>query len=236
MARPVNEQAYAAKYNEILDAAQRLMLSKGYERMTVQDITAAVGMSSGAFHHYFRSKPAVLEALVKRMIDAMEQMFVSIMNDQTLRPLDKLNHFFATLGRYKLSQKAVMLSMLRVWYNDDNALLRSKLRTAMLTRLGGPLGVVIGQGAREGVFAVADPERAGEVVLSLSQDLVDAMSHLLLSVKADHEILQQIEHTVAAYTVAIERVLGAPNASLTVADLETLRESVTYLTQSLKGE
>ena len=38
MARIVKEAEYAGKRNEILDAAQRLIYTKGYEQMTVQDI------------------------------------------------------------------------------------------------------------------------------------------------------------------------------------------------------
>ena len=35
MARVVKEQEYAAKRNEILDAAQRLIYSKGYTQMAI---------------------------------------------------------------------------------------------------------------------------------------------------------------------------------------------------------
>ncbi len=45
--------------NEILTAAQRIVFAKGYERMTIQDILADLKISSGAFYHYFDSKPAV---------------------------------------------------------------------------------------------------------------------------------------------------------------------------------
>ncbi|TMD98834.1 MAG: TetR family transcriptional regulator, partial [Chloroflexi bacterium] len=38
MARIVKEQAYAVKRNEILDVARRLVDTKGYEQMTIQDI------------------------------------------------------------------------------------------------------------------------------------------------------------------------------------------------------
>jgi AcrR family transcriptional regulator len=45
-----------------LDAAQRLVQTKGYERMTVQDVLDDVGTSKGAFYHYSDSKQALLEA------------------------------------------------------------------------------------------------------------------------------------------------------------------------------
>jgi AcrR family transcriptional regulator len=59
MARTVNEQEYAEKRGQILDAAQRLVYTKGYERMTIGDILADLQISSGAFYHYFDSKPGV---------------------------------------------------------------------------------------------------------------------------------------------------------------------------------
>ena len=53
MARTIKPHEYAEKRNDILDAAQRLVYSKGYERMTIQDILDDVHISSGAFYHYF---------------------------------------------------------------------------------------------------------------------------------------------------------------------------------------
>ena len=64
MARTVKAEAVAAKRKEILDAAQRLVFTKGYEQMSVQDILDEIRISSGAFHHYFDSRRALLEALV----------------------------------------------------------------------------------------------------------------------------------------------------------------------------
>ena len=67
MVRIVKEQGYAEKRGEILDAAQRLVFSKGYERLTIQDILQALDISKGALYHYFDSKQAVLEALIPGM-------------------------------------------------------------------------------------------------------------------------------------------------------------------------
>ena len=67
MARIVKEEVYAEKRNAILDVAQRLIYTKGYEQMTIQDMLDDLQISKGAFYHYFDSKQAVLEALVERM-------------------------------------------------------------------------------------------------------------------------------------------------------------------------
>src|SRR5665647_2543286 len=66
MARVIKE--HAVRRGEILDVAQRLVYSKGYEQMTVQDILDGLQISKGAFYHYFGSKPALLEALIERML------------------------------------------------------------------------------------------------------------------------------------------------------------------------
>ncbi len=63
MARIV--KAHAARRNEILDVAQRLIYTKGYEQMTIQDILSDLQISKGAFYHYFDSKQALLEAIIE---------------------------------------------------------------------------------------------------------------------------------------------------------------------------
>ena len=40
MVEVVKEENYIARRNEILDAAHRLVYTKGYEQMTIQDILA----------------------------------------------------------------------------------------------------------------------------------------------------------------------------------------------------
>ena len=49
--------------SEILDCAQSLFLARGYDCASLNDVIAAVGLSKGAFYHYFASKEALLEAL-----------------------------------------------------------------------------------------------------------------------------------------------------------------------------
>ena len=53
MARIVNKEEYEIRRNEILDAAQRLIYTKGYDQMSIQDILAESHISKGAFYHYF---------------------------------------------------------------------------------------------------------------------------------------------------------------------------------------
>src|SRR5512135_943879 len=126
MARTVKEETYAVKRNEILDTAQRLVYTKGYEQMSIQDILNELKISKGAFYHYFDSKQALLEALIDRMRQEAEPIILPIINDPDLPALDKLHRFFDTSARWKTARKDYILSLTRVWYADDNAVVRQK--------------------------------------------------------------------------------------------------------------
>src|ERR1700680_3026715 len=109
MARIVNEAAYAARRNAILDATQRAVETKGYEQMAIADLLSELQISSGAFYHYFDSKQALLLALVERIGDQMEQLVLPIVHDSRLSAIDKLQRFFVTLDHGKLARKRFIL-------------------------------------------------------------------------------------------------------------------------------
>ena len=222
MARIVKE--HAVRRNEILDVAQRLVYTKGYEQMTIQDILDGLQISKGAFYHYFDSKQALLEAILERIQEEAEQLLIPIVQDPHLPALDKLQRFFATLNQYKTTQKAFFLELLRVWYADDNAIVRQKARAAGVKWVTPWLSVIIRQGIEEGILTTSYPEQVGEVVLSLALDLGETLGGLLLSFEPDHDDMLRVEGIVAAYTDALERTLGAPRGSLQIVDDETLKE------------
>jgi hypothetical protein len=123
-------------------------------------------------------------------------------------------------------QKAFFLELLRVWYADDNAIVRQKIRAAGIKLVAPWLSEIIRQGIQEGAFMTSYPDEVGEVVLSLVQSLGDTLAGLLLSGQPPQETLERMERTTAAYTDALERVLGTPKGSLQLADTETLSQWV----------
>jgi len=222
MARVV--KAHAVRRNEILDVARRLVYTKGYEQMTIQDILDDLQISKGAFYHYFDSKQALLEALIERMQEEAAQLVLPVVEDTRLPALEKLQRAFDMLNRWKTARKEFFLSLLRVWYTDDNVLVRQKLRTSGVKWVAPWFSTIIRQGIKEGVLHPSYPDQVGEVVLSLVQDLGDALSELLLSFEPERDDMLRVENTVAAYTDAVERILGVPTGSFHLTDAETLRE------------
>jgi AcrR family transcriptional regulator len=222
MARVIKE--YPIRRNEILDVAQQLVQSKGYEQMTIQDILDTVQISKGAFYHYFTSKQQLLEALIERMYEKIEPLVRSIVDEPNLPALEKLQRIFVMLSRWKSAQKGFLLALLRVWYADDNALIRQKTRAMAIKRIAPQLQVIIHQGIQEGSISTLYPDQMGALILSLIQDLGETLAGLYLAFDPAHDDMLLIERTAAAYTDALERVLGAPSGSLLLADAQTLRE------------
>ncbi len=224
MARIVNEAAYAARRNAILDATQRAVEAKGYEQMAIADLLSELNISSGAFYHYFDSKPALLSALVERTGDQIEQLVFPVVHDRELGALDKLQGFFATLDHWKLAHKRLVFAYLRVWYADENAIVRHKLYQARVKRLTPWLEEIIRQGVEEGVFTTPYPDQAARMILSLLEDLGYATVELLLSTEHEPSDLPRLQRIVKACADALERVLGAPAGCLQYTSREELSQ------------
>ena len=222
MARIVKE--HTVRRNEILDTAQRLIYTKGYEQMTIQDILDNLQISKGAFYHYFDSKQALLEAMVERIGEEAIHLLLPIVQNPLLPALEKLQRYLATANRWKIGQKAFFLALLRVWFTDDNAIVRQKLRTIAIREVAPLLAKIIRQGVQEGVMTATYPDQVGEVIASLAQDAGDAIGALILSFDSERDDMQRVERTVAVYTDAFERVLGVPAGFLTLVDDQTLKE------------
>jgi len=224
MARIVKEEEYAARRMEILDVAQRLVYTKGFEQMTIQDILDESQISKGAFYHYFDSKSVLLEALIQRILDTAEQIMITIVEDPNLPALEKLQRFFSTLSRWKTAQKAYFLKLLNVWYADENAIVRQKMMTATIQRISPYFTDAIRQGIREGVLSTPYPDQSGQVLLTIFQGFGETLAELLILNEPQPDDLKRIENTVAAYNEAVARVLGADRGALKLVDVAMFTE------------
>lgn len=224
MPRIVKEHEYLAKRNEILDVAQRLIYTKGYEQVSIQDILVELKMSKGAFYHYFNSKQALMEALIERILEEVEGILLPIVRDPGLPAIEKLRLFFNVTARWKTDRKDYMLALLRIWYDDDNAVFRLKVYTKGLKWISPMLSEITCQGIREGTLDAPYPGQLGEILFSLFQGMGDSFAHLFLDQEPGLKEYQQLESAFAAYSAALERILGAPAGSLKLVEPETLKE------------
>ena len=224
MARIVNKEEYEIRRNEILDAAQRLVFTKGYQQMSVQDILAEVKISKGAFYHYFESKQALLEALIERMAKQVIQLLIPIVQDEHLTATEKLLQVFEVAARWKTDRKEYLLTLVNVWYADNNAVLRQKAQAAVLPQITPLITPILRQGISEGVFHTAYPDQLSGIIFSVLQSFGDTLVALIVQQELTSEALQCLESLAASHQDAMERILGANPGSLPLFDTSILRE------------
>jgi AcrR family transcriptional regulator len=206
MARIVKEPE--VRRNEILDAAQRYITTKGYERMAIRDLVDALQIAKGTVYHYFESKQALLTALVERIGEQAEQLVLPLISDRQMPAQDKLLRFFAVLDEHKRANKDLLFAFLRIWYADENALFRQKLYLARITRLAPWLSQIIQQGVEEGVFTTPYPDHAARMILSLLEDLGYAIIELLFVEDGERLDVPRMTQIGEATADALERLLG----------------------------
>jgi AcrR family transcriptional regulator len=222
MARTVNATLHGVRRDAFLDVAQRLVETKGYEAMSIQDVLDALEVSKGAFYHYFDSKQALLEAVVERFADGAMATMAPILSDPKLAALEKLEQVFAGIAGWKAERKEFVVAIIEVWNSDSNAIVREKLRRMTMRLMVPLLSAVIRQGIEEGVFKVVSADETATVLLSIMLGFQEQATHLFVARQANTIPFELVERTVAGYTAAYERILGIPNGSLTLADRATL--------------
>ena len=223
MARKVREEDYTGKRNEILDAAQKLIYTRGYEQMTIQGILDEARISKGAFYHYFDSKQDLLEALIDRMLEEGERLLKPIVEDPRSSATGKATALLCRSGtledcpdRFFNGADAGLVS----GRECDRA--RENIPGRNQTSRTGAHDRFFYQGLEEGSMTTGFPEEVGEVVMCLVEGLGETFARTLLSKDPGSRDLEQIRRITNAYQEALERVLGAPEGSLTLVDDEMM--------------
>ena len=223
MARTVNATLHMVRRDAFLDVAQRLVQTKGYEAMSIQDVLDELEASKGAFYHYFDSKQALLEAVVDRFADGAMAGLAPVLADPNLPALRKLEQVFAGIARWKADQKELVLAIMEVWNSDGNAIVREKLRRLTERIMVPLLSALVTQGVDEGSFQVDSPEETATVLVSLMEGFQQQAGQLFIARQAGTVTFEVVRRAVAANTEAFERILGVPKGSLTLANESTLR-------------
>jgi AcrR family transcriptional regulator len=222
MPRTINPATYTVRREAFVDAAQRLIQTKGYEEMSVQDVLDALEASRGAFYHYFESKVDLLEAVVGRFADGAIAAIDPFVNDPSLGAARKLEQVFGGIATFKEQRKDLVIRIVEVWTSDANAIVREKVRRMTLTRIVPLLARIVAKGVAEGVFAPGPHEQTATVLVSLMLGFQERAVELFLARQDGTVSFEYVQQTVEAWTRAYERVLGAAEGSLTLTDERTL--------------
>ena len=224
MARTLDLKRHTVRREAFVDAGLRLMQSKGYEQMTIQDLLDALDASRGAFYHYFDSKQALLVAMVDRIADQALGVVAPMVDDPNLAAIPKLQSFFDGIAQFKTDRKALMLEFINVWKSDDMAVVRDRLRRTMQDRVAPILARIVRQGVAEEVFSVESPSETAWILMALILGFQDSATDLFLARQADTISYAQAAQTMRSLARAFERILGAEAESIPIVDDRTVQE------------
>jgi AcrR family transcriptional regulator len=70
----------------ILDAAENLFGSGGFEATSLRDITAEAGVNLAAVNYYFRTKDSLIDAVIERRIDPVNRQRLKMLEDVGPKP------------------------------------------------------------------------------------------------------------------------------------------------------
>ncbi|HET7465243.1 MAG TPA: TetR/AcrR family transcriptional regulator [Candidatus Dormibacteraeota bacterium] len=222
MARTLDLEKHTVRKEAFVEAAMRLMQTKGYEQMSIQDLLDELGVSRGAFYHYFESKQALLSAMVDRIADQALSAVSPVVDDPALAAIPKLQGFFGGIAQYKTDRRALMLEFINVWKSDDMAVVRDRLRRTMIEKIAPMLARIIGQGVAEEVFSVDSPSETATILMSLMLGFQDSATDLYLARQAKTISYAQAEQALHTFAGAFERILGAQPGSIPIVDKRTL--------------
>ena len=222
MARTLDPAAHAVRRDTFLDAAQRLIVTKGYEAMSLQDVLDASGASKGAFYHYFDAKDALLDAVVDRMADQAMIRVQPLLDDPSLTAPQKLEAVFGGIAAFKAERKDLVMGFMPVWASDENATVRERLRRIVAQRQLHLLGRIIRQGIAEGAFTSSHPEHLPRVLVTFMAGMSELALELWIGRQHGTVTFEEVTRTFDAYLEAFERIVGARPGSLKFLDESTI--------------
>ena len=80
----------AASVQAIVDATLQVLLAGGKERLTTTSVALRAGVSVGTLYQYFPNKSALLQAVLKRHLDAVAEAVEQVCREQRGAPLAEM--------------------------------------------------------------------------------------------------------------------------------------------------
>ncbi len=216
MVRIVKE--YAERKKEIMDTAQSLFYQRGYENTSVNFIIETIGISKGTFYYYFKSKEDLLDSIVEEFTKEIISKLESVVNDNSIDAITKLNEFYRQAGMYKAENISLIKTLVNTLYNDKNLLLLYKMNKRTVETTLPLLSKVFAQGKNEGSFNIEYPVETAHIVLLFGTSLGEYNAKLMMSLEENPDNINELQRHLNLYQMSVQRILGAPEGSIKVFD------------------
>lgn len=190
--------------NEILDAADELFGQKGFDGTSTKDILEKVGIARGTLYYHFKSKEAIMDALIDRYnvrhLGAAQEIAAdkSIpVNQRIIRAVMALN----ISGGSGESGKEIMEHI----HKPQNALMHHKIQKVIINGVTPILTGIIREGIEQGLFSTPFPYECMEMVVVYTNSVFDDD---IVKMTNDERASR-----IQAFVFNVERLLGAESGS-----------------------
>lgn len=217
--------------NELIDCAQALFFSVGYEATTVADIIVRAGISKGGFYHYFDSKEALLEAFATRQIEAVMASAQAGLHAMGQSPLQRLNGFFQHSQTWKAQSGPQLRAAFEAVLKPENDVLYQRIARATWRVVQPVIVRLIEEGKNAGLFDPPDVGITAEIMLNLALSRQRTAAEAMAALDAGDfaGAAGRLEARLAAEAAIIDRLLALPPGSVRLIEpgfLRTLLEAL----------
>ncbi|MEN6621042.1 MAG: TetR/AcrR family transcriptional regulator [Smithella sp.] len=203
MARPPQDPQI--RMTEILNAAEPLFYSKGYQETAISDIAQKMGVAQGTIYYYFKSKEELLEALINREMFNFTAKGKMLIHSNDIPVNIKFQFVIQTLFQSLHRDEGLTFEFL---YNDRTIHFIDKLSRQGNQSLSPLLLEIIEEGNREDYFDVPYPQAALNIVLSIIDSLINAIY--------ERETAELLRYQFKLAEDLIEVALGAEKNSIKI--------------------
>lgn len=152
--------------NELIDAAEELFSTVGYDKTSVSDIVKKVSVAQGTFYYYFKSKEDIFMAIFTR---SSEKLLLEMNEKLKEKNIDALEKLIIVIKLYVESKERSVISkhkLVEALHNDENTSLHYKVIVVEIATKRAMLTDIIKQGIAEGIFHTDYPEEVAEFILT----------------------------------------------------------------------
>ena len=183
------------KKNEILDVAERLFGTKGFDSTSTNDILNEIGIARGTLYYHFKSKEDILDAMIQRMTDGLVKKASGIAEKKTMPVLERLTLMMLALNVDNDLGHEIMEQV----HKPQNALMHQKMQQRLLTGIIPIIASLIEEGTSQGICQTDYPAEVAEMTLLYSSTVFDVLT--------EHSE-EERQKKIAAFVYNLERLLG----------------------------
>lgn len=188
--------------NEILDIAERLFGTKGFDNTSTNDILKEIGIARGTLYYHFKSKEEILDAMIDRMTKQLVEKSKEIVSQKNMSVLQRLTMMMLALN---VSSGNLGHEILEQVHKPQNALMHQKMQDRVLSGLNPLITCLIEECIMQGICQTDYPAEVAEMTLLYYNTVFDDLMEHSEEAK---------QRKISAFTYNLERLLKMEQGSM----------------------